>query len=337
MSYLRYVGKALWPTELAALYPFVGPPDPMYVVLASVALIALTIGAFMVRSRRPYLAVGWFWYVGTLVPVIGIVQVGAQSIADRYTYIPLIGLFIAATWGVTELVATLPARRVVLWSLASVVTVACVILTQRQVRVWRDGVTLWQHTISVTDRNYVARTNLGYELAERGRLDEAIVQFRGALQIVPSFAPARQNLGLAFSRQGKSAEAIRQYEITVRLQPANAVVRAEFGLSLANARRYDDAIRQYEIALRLRPDLAIAHLWLANVLIRLGRAADAIPHYLHALALDPSSPEAHNNLGAALASQGRLREAIVHFSEALRLSPGYVDARNNLARARRTR
>lgn len=337
VSYLRYVGKAMWPTELAALYPFVGPPDPMYVVLSSVALIALTIGAFMLRSRRPYLAVGWFWYVGTLVPVIGIVQVGAQSIADRYTYIPLIGLFIAAAWGITELVATSPARRVVLWSLASVVTVACVILTQRQVRVWRDGVTLWQHTISVTDRNYVARTNLGYELAERGRLDEAIVQFRGALQIVPTFAPARENLGLAFSRQGKTAEAIRQYEIVTRLQPTNAVVRAEFGLALANAHRYDEAIRQYGVALQLQPNLPIAHLWLANVLIRQGRVPDAITHYQHALALDPSSAEAHNNLGAALASEGRLREAIIQFSEALRLNPGYIDARNNLARARRAR
>lgn len=333
VAYMRYVGKAIWPGDLAALYPFVAPLDTAFVGLAIVFLVSVSIAAFAARSRRPYLTIGWFWYLGTLVPVIGLVQVGYQSMADRYTYIPLIGLFMAAAWAAGELSVALPARRVVLPSLAAAAIVACMILTQRQVRVWRDGVVLWQHTIAVTDQNYVARTNLGYELAQRGRLAEAAVQFEEALRISPTFLPARQSLGLALAKQGKIREATEQYQAAIRLQPTNALLRADFGLALANAQRYNEAKAEYESALQLQPDLAIAHLRLANALVRTGQTVDAIAEYERALAIDPSSSEGHNNFGVALAQSGRLNEAIVQFSEALRLRPDNTDARNNLLRA----
>jgi len=338
VSYIRYIGKAIWPTGLAALYPFPESLDGWKVVGAVIALAAASIVAIRARARRPYLTVGWFWYLGTLVPVIGFVQVGYQAMADRYTYIPLIGLFIVVAWGANELSAAWPSRRVILASAASVIVVAGIALTRAQVQVWHDGVALWQHTVAVTQGNFIAQTNLGYELAQRGRFDEAAEQYREALRISPNYILARQNLGLALASQGKYADAIDQYQTALRLQPANAVLRADFGLTLANAQRDSDAIAQYQEALRLQPDLALANVRLGNALVRQGNVSEAIAHYEHAIRVDPSSAEAHNNLGVALANRGSIDEAIVQFSSALRLKPDYADARNNLARAsQRTR
>jgi tetratricopeptide (TPR) repeat protein len=338
VSYIRYIGKALWPAGLGALYPFPESLDGWEVVGAVIVLAAVSIAAIAARSRRPYLTVGWFWYLGTLVPVIGFVQVGYQAMADRYTYIPMIGLFIIVAWGANELSSAWPARRALLASAASATLLACIALTHAQVQVWHDGVALWQHTVAVTRNNFIAQTNLGYELAQRGRFDEAATEYREALRISPNYVLARQNLGLALASQGKYSDAIDAYQAALRVQPANAVLRADFGLALANAQRDSDAIVQYQEALRLQPDLALAHVRLGNALVRQGNVSDAVAHYEHALRVEPSSAEAHNNLGVALANRGNLEEAVVQFSEALRLKPEYTDARNNLARAaQRTR
>lgn len=333
VSYVRYIGKSVWPIDLATLYPFAAPFDRPAVVLAFAFLVGASIGAVIVRKRAPYVTVGWFWFAGTLVPVIGLVQVGYQAMADRYTYIPLIGLSVAAVWTIDELLASWSVRRIVSQGLAVAAILACVMLTRRQVRVWHDGITLWQHAVANTDRNYVAHTNLGYEYAERERFDEAIVQYQNALRIDPTFVPALQSLGLALAKEGRIGEAAAQYELAIRIQPSNARLRADFGLALANARHYPEAAAEFEQALRLEPDLAIAHLRLANVLVRQARTADAIDEYERALRLDPASAEAHNNFGVALAQQGRVRDAAAQFSAALQLDPGYADARNNLARA----
>ena len=333
VSYFRYIGKAVWPSGLAALYPFPQSLNPWELVGAVSALSATSILAIGARERRPYVTVGWLWYLGTLVPVIGFVQVGYQAMADRYTYIPLIGLFIVVVWGANELSAALPARRVILAAAASATLLASIALTHAQVQVWHDGVSLWQHTVAVTRNNFIAQTNLGYELAQRGRFDEAAAEYRGALQISPDYILARQDLAIALASQGKYDEAIDAYQTALRIEPANAVLRADFGLTLANAKRDSDAIIQYQEALRLRPDLALAHVRLGNALVRQGNVSDAVVHYEKALRIEPTSAEAHNNLGVALASRGSLDEAIVQFSEALRLKPDYTDARNNLARA----
>ena len=337
VSYVRYIGKALWPARLGALYPFPASIDGLEVVGSVIALAAASIGAIASRTRRPYVTVGWFWYLGTLVPVIGFVQVGYQAMADRYTYIPLIGLFIIVAWGANELLAAWPARRVVLVSAASATLLASIALTHAQVEVWHDGVSLWQHTVAVTRNNFIARTNLGYELAKRGRFDEAVAEYREALRISPNYVLARQTLGLALASQGKYSDAIDTYQAALRLQPANAVLRADFGLTLANAQRDSDAVVQYDEALRLQPDLALAHVRLGNALLRQGNVSDAVAHYEHALRVEPSSAEAHNNLGVALTNRGNLDEAVAQFSEALRLKPDYTDARNNLTRASQRR
>jgi tetratricopeptide (TPR) repeat protein len=333
VSYVRYIANTLWPTRLGALYPFPESLDAWKVVLTLVALAAASIAAIASRARRPYLTVGWFWYLGTLVPVIGFVQVGYQAMADRYTYIPLIGIFIVVAWGANELSAAWPARRVVLASAASATLFASIILTHAQVQVWHDGIALWQHTVAVTRNNFIAETNLGYELAQRGRFDEAAAEYRVALRISPNYILARQNLGLALTSLGKFSDAIDAYQAALRVQPANAVLRADFGLALANARRDSDAIAQYQEALRLQPDLALAHVRLGNALVRQGNVPDAVAHYEYALRVEPSSAETHNNLGVALANEGSVDKAVVQFSEALRLKPDYIDARNNLARA----
>ena len=333
VSYVGYIGKALWPAGLAALYPFPESLNGWKVVGAMTALAAASVLAIAARTRRPYVTVGWFWYVGTLVPVIGFVQVGYQAMADRYTYIPMVGLFVIVAWGANELLAAWPARRVILASVASATLLASIALTQAQVQVWHDGVSLWRHTVAVTRNNFIAQTNLGYELAQRGRFDEAAAEYREALRISPNYILARQNFALALASQGKYSDAIDAYQAALRLQPANAVLRADFGLALANAQRDSDAIVQYQEALRLQPDLALAHVRFGNALVRQRNVSDAVAHYEQALRIDSTSAEAHNNLGVALASRGSLDEAVVQFSEALRLKPDYIDARNNLARA----
>jgi Flp pilus assembly protein TadD len=333
VSYVRYLGKAVWPSGLASLYPFPTTIDGWKLIAAVVLLLAASIGAVVAKQRRPYVTVGWFWYLGTLVPVIGLVQVGYHAMADRYTYIPFIGLFIIVAWGATELSAQWRAQRVILASSASVVLLACIAVTNVQVRHWRDGVALWQHTVAVTDNNFIAMTNLGYELMQRDRLDEAAIRFNDALRVSPNYLLARQNLGLALTKQRKYTEAIEQYQHALRMEPRNALLHADLGLTLSNAQRDDEAIAQYNEALRLQPELAAAHLRLGNALVRKGDVTNAIAHYEHALRIEPSSAEAHNNLGVALANQGSLDRAAAQFAEAVRLKPDYVDARNNLARA----
>ena len=333
LSYVRYLGKAVWPSSLAALYPFPESIEPWQVAGSILVLAAASYAAIAVRARRPYVTVGWFWYLGTLVPVIGFVQVGYQALADRYTYVPLIGIFIIIAWGVAELTEAWSARRVALGVSSAAIVLACAAMTHAQAAVWRDGVSLWQHTVDVTDRNFIARTNLGYELAKVGRLDEAVEQYKKALEISPNYVLAREDLGLALVSQRKFDAAISEYRTALRAQPMNPMLHADLGLAMANAQRDGDAITEYEEALRLQPTLALAHVRLGNALFRQGNVEVAVGHFQQAIRLEPTSAEAHNNLGVALASRGSVNEAVGEFNEALRLNPAYADARNNLARA----
>lgn len=333
ISYVRYLGKAIWPSDLAALYPFPETIEPWQVAGAVSLLAAVTYVAIALRSSRPYVTVGWFWYVGTLVPVIGFVQVGYQAMADRYTYIPLIGIFMIAAWGIAELAESWPNRRAALGSLGAAAVIACVVLTRAQVDVWRTGVTLWEHAVAATRHNFIGQTNLGYELAKEGRLDEAIERYRNALETSPNYLLARQDLALALTSQRKFDAAIEEYRSALRVQPANPMLHADLGLTLADARRDSEAIAEYREALRLQPNLGLAHVRLGNAMVRQGSIDAAVGEFEDAIRLEPSSAEAHNNLGVALASRGQVDAAIREFDEALRLNPAYVDARNNLARA----
>ncbi len=254
IAYVQYIMKMLWPADLAFFYPYVSGWSPWLVSGAAVLLGGITILIIRVAADRPYLAVGWFWYLGTLVPVIGIVQVGSQAMADRYTYIPLIGLFIMIAWGVPELMNH---RR--FWKpLLPIVSVAILsilaVSSWQQVHYWKNSITLFERALSVTSKNYLAHINLGVALFCEGRIEDAIHHYTQALRIKPNFADAHNNIGVALVALGKYEEAIRHYREALRVRPNDAGTYNNIGVALAAQGDYDGAIDHYSAALRIRPD-----------------------------------------------------------------------------------
>ena len=300
LAYAGYIGKTLWPVSLAVFYPFEHDGLLMWSVAAS-ALLLIGVTALVLRlaPSAPYFAVGWLWYLGTLVPVLGLVQVGQQATADRYTYVPLIGLFVAIAWGLAELGGRSRAARSIVSAGAFLSIGALLLLTRTQVGFWSGGVPLFEHALAVTSNNWTAHNNLGGILLAQGKTDEAIDHFVQVLRIRPDFAEGHYNFALALARQERVLE----------------------------------APEQYHEALRLRPDYPEAHYNLGNELLRSGRLAEAIEQYQEALRLRPVDAQAHNNLAIALGRSGRLREAIDQYREALRIDPKFEAARANLRRA----
>lgn len=311
IAYATYLLQMVWPVDLAPLYPY---PEAMSLLLSLSAVVLIAVISIVVvrqRVRRPMLLVGWLWFLGTLVPVIGVVQVGAQPYADRYTYLPLTGVFLMIVWGIADVLRTRRARIV---AVASALLVLAILasLTLRQSARWRDSVTLWTHTVAVTHANYRAHTNLGFALAEaqssaraeaeyrealrlkpdypnarnylgallndRGRPAEAETELREAIAVRPGFMEAHNNLGLALAAQGKTAAAISSFAEAVRLAPAFGPARNNLGIALANEGRREEALAEFEASVRYQPRSAEAHLNLAMALIDAGRARDAVGH-----------------------------------------------------------
>jgi cytochrome c-type biogenesis protein CcmH/NrfG len=296
ISYVSYIGKMFWPSKLAVIYPYSEVWPVWQIVTAFVLLAGITFLALRCMTSKPWVLVGWFWYLGTLVPVIGLVQVGAQAMADRYTYVPLIGLFIILTWGISELWHRHRFKNFGAFTIAAAALILLMGLSWKQVGYWKNSVTLFEHTLAVTKNNYVAHNNLGHRLLELGQPAAAIPHFEKALQINPAFEVAHLNLGLALSNQGK----------------------------------FEEATSHYSKALKIKPDYAVAHNNIGNVFYRLGKADEAINHYLQALRIDSEYAEAYNNLGAALIQLGEIEKAVMSFRKALEVDPGYIDAQNNL-------
>ena len=333
VSYVRYIGKMLWPRDLSILYPHPGY-WPVWEVAASVVLLPVITGAviFLAR-RRPYLAMGWLWFCGTLVPVIGLVQVGIQSMADRYTYVPIIGLFIMLVWGIAELIKDRPGRARVLAVGAVSVLAACALLTERQVRFWRDSAALFGHAVLVTRDNYLAYNNLGFFMSGHGKTAEAMENYRMSLKINPAYEDALNNMGYALAGQKKYREAIPYYEAALRIRPSHAEVHNNLGNALSETGKIDEAIQHYLIALKQNPDHADAHNNLAIALAMKGKLDEAIPHFQAAIRCNPKYASAHSNLGNAFAVQHKLDEATREYREALRLKPEDAQAHNNLGNA----
>lgn len=332
VSYVAYLGKMLWPAGLAAFYPHVALSlaSPR-VVFSALGLLLATALVARQAARRPYLLVGWLWYLGTLVPVIGLVQVGSQAMADRYAYVPLLGIFIMLVFAADELggarVRPVLAGAALLW------LVVLGILTARQARFWHDSRSLFQHALDVTDKNYVAETNIGLVDAKELRWEDAMARFRRALAIRPSHAEARANLGVALAKMGKVDEAIPQLEKALRVDPSSSLTHANLGLALRGkdpARALDHMRR----AVELKPDFMEARLNLGAALLDGGKDEEARAAFEAALAIDPRSAPAHFRLGSILLDHGRPREAAAHFEEALRLDPKLASARNSLGVAR---
>ena len=331
VSYLIYIVKTILPYHLAPFYPHPGNSLPMWQVAGSLLLL-VCISVLLVRQAKkfPYLFVGWLWYLVTLLPVIGLVQVGEQALADRYTYVPLIGLFIMIAWGISQLASNWPYRRIAFVLAATVMLPALVVCTSKQLSHWSNTVTLFEHTVRVTADNYFAHTQLGVAFAACGELDTAISHYSKALQIRPDYAMAHNNLGLALEGKGRIHEATRSYSKALQIKPDLAGAHSNLGNALAQQGRIDEAILHFSKALQLKPDSAELHYNMGNTLARQGEMEQAIVLLSRAVQLEPDFAEAYNNLGAVLSYQGKYQEAIAYFTEALRIKPDYLEARNNL-------
>jgi tetratricopeptide (TPR) repeat protein len=330
VSYARYLGKTFWPAELALPYPHPGQ-WPIVWVISAVAIVAgLSAAALRFGRKMPFVITGWFWFLGTLIPVIGLVQVGAQSMADRYTYVPLVGLFILLVWGADAALARWHLPEIVARAAAAMVLGACAIRTADQLRYWQNSETLFRHSIAITKNNPLAYSNLGYYLYNHGHWEEAIEDYHQALRMNPSDYASYDNLGFCYYNQGHLEEAITNYQQALRINPNDANTLNNLGTALTRRKQLPEAIQCYEAALRARPDYPDAHNNLGVVLDEIGRTGEAIRHYNMALRLAPDDVQAHNNLANALAGQGQVNEAINHYRQALRLNPDFTQALNNL-------
>ena len=330
LAYADYLVKTFWPTRLAFFYPLHSSLPVAAVIGAAVGLVVVTAGVIWRARRAPWLATGWFWYLGTLVPVIGLVQVGKQSMADRYTYVPLVGLFIMLCWSVPRRALERRTWQATVCVAAAAVLLACAAQSRVQAGYWKNSESLFYHALDVTRDNWLAYYNLGVDLRRMGQVREAVGYFEQAVRIRPDFAEAHNNLGVALTQLDRPAEAIGHYEEALRLRPGLVEAQNNLGAALELTGKRQEAIRHYEEALRLKPDFAEAHYSLGLALKQTGRVPQAIEHYEQALRIKPDIPEVHNHLGVALEHEGKLPEAVAHYEQALRLKPGYAEAHGNL-------
>jgi hypothetical protein len=258
ISYCRYLGKMLWPANLAVAYPHPGHWPGASVLLAGGLLLAISALVWVQRHRYPYLLMGWLWYCVTLVPMSQMVQTGSHAMADRWNYLPCLGVLIMAVWGAYELVGRWQ-HRVLAWSVAGVaVILACLPVTRHQIGYWKDGETLFRHALEVTENNAIAHEGLGVALDNKGQIDEAIGQFQESVRLKPSYGQAHYNLGVALFQRGRTDEAIFQFQEALRLNPNQAEAHNNLGAALGRKGRTDEAIHEFQEALRLKPDHTMA-------------------------------------------------------------------------------
>ena len=366
VAYARYLGKTLWPAGLATPYSRPDHWPLVQVLLAATLLAGLTLGAVWLSRKGRFVGAGWFWFVGMLVPVIGLVQVGEQAMADRYMYLPLIGLSIILVWGAGDACEHWRLPKVACASAAGLVLLVCAGQTRHQIGYWRDSEALYHHDLAVTRKNWLACYNLGWYLDEQGRLDEALVYYRqgieieprnpdpwnnagvalaakkqyaealpyfqAALKADPSFFEAHNNIGKALEEMGKLDEAIPEYRLVLQHKPDHVGALNNLGNALLRKGQIAEAMQCYEASLRAKPDQATAHYGMAGALARMGRPDEAIEHYRLALQRSPDNTAIHNDLGLVLARKGNLDEAIRQFREAVRCKPDDPAALCNLGR-----
>jgi protein O-mannosyl-transferase len=330
VSYISYMGKMIWPSDLAVFYPY---PEsiPLWQVGGAVLLLLLiTVIAVRMRKRNPYVIVGWLWYLGMLVPVIGLVQVGYQSMADRYTYIPMIGLFITIAWIVPDLLARWRFNRVALPLLATCVIAALIIVSLFQIRYWQNSMSLFTRALSVTKNNFVMETNMGAALAEQGKFEEAIPHYQEALRIRPDDFDAHYNLANSLARQGKLEEAVSHYAAVLQKQPEAAAVHNNMGIALSQLGRADEAIVHFREAIRIKPNFQDAGSNLESTLLKEAVAKRRTPEKVAIQQAAPGTAEGELRTGLSLYQEGKAEEAIPKFEEALRLNPNLVAAHVSL-------
>ncbi len=335
VSCVVYLRQMIFPIELAIPYPILRNGQPMsQVFLALVLLAAITALAMMWRKKHPCLLMGWLWYLAMLVPVIGIVQISSDAAhADRYTYLPGIGLVIALIWTVADWRVKWEPRRVILGGLMAAVVAVLAALGRNQTSYWRNDEALWSRALACTSSNSIACNNLGAVLDKNGKLEPAIALFRKALAIEPDYLASLNNLGNALEMKGETEGAIAEYRKALRIKPASEFSRNRLGVILANKGGTGEAIAQYRKVLEMDPAFAQAHLNLGVLLGKSGQVEEAIAQYRKTLELKPDCAEAHLGLGAALGAKEQWAEAVAHFRKALELKPGYAEAHFGLGAA----
>lgn len=330
ISYLRYLGKTFVPNNLAVFYPYrlVGW-DSALPFVATLTVVAIAVGVIFGARRAPYLVTGWFWFFGTLVPVIGLVQAGRQSIADRYTYIPLIGIFMVVAWAGAQLAARSQLLRVLCVSAGLALTLGAGSVTRAQLQHWKNSKELFQHALRVTSQNEVAHNNLGVALWRAGELEAAQRQFEAALKINPRNADARSNLGLTLAKAGKIDEGLAQLRAALEISP-KPTIHYKLATVLAQLGKQPEALEHLRTAVTMKPDYFDARLDLGTSLARLGNFEEAATHFKTAVKLRPDHPDAWFNLGAALVELGKLNEAEAALAASVRLNPRDPQARRLL-------
>jgi len=326
VSYVNYVLKMFWPSKLAVFYPYPVNALPALKIFGVVLLIICACFlAIRTANKYPYIIIGLFWYLGTLVPVIGLVQVGEQSMADRYTYIPLIGLFIIVAWGISDLFKKWHHRKIYLSLIAMMILSALTVRTYFQIRYWKNGVTLFEHAIKVTQNNYKAHNNLAAALNPKD-LDRAIFHFKEALRIHPKYVTALCNLGLALYNKGKYEEAALYFTKAIHIDPQKTDTRMDLANIYFLQAKPEKAIPEYREILKTDPENAMAHYNLAYMLSVQKKNDEAEYHYKEALRINPKNEKAHYNLGDIMLKQGNLKEAFPHFAEAIKIKPDFFQA-----------
>jgi protein O-mannosyl-transferase len=296
LSYAMYIYKMIWPLKLAVFYPYERNIDFSYVILSALLLLSISSLVVFISKKHPYVFVGWFWFLTTLLPVIGIVKIGTQSMADRYTYIPLIGLFIGIVWGMRYLVIKLNVKKYIILIFVCFVISFYLTITWQQIKTWKNSYTLFEHALSVTTNNWVAHLNFGEILFDQGRIDDAIAHYNQALEYNSSFELAYLNLGTAFAKKGL----------------------------------IDDSINYYKKAIKINNNLQAAWINLGNAYFRKGRLDKALVYYHQAIRVKSDNPEAYNGIGAVMVKKGEKKKAILSFKKALEIDPHFYIAKTNL-------
>jgi protein O-mannosyl-transferase len=329
-SFLVYLGQMVWPRDLVFFYPFPHNGVPAWeVALAGALLAGFSTVAVWQRWKQPWLLVGWLWYLVMLLPVVGILQVGGQSHADRYTYLPQIGIYVAVTW----LVAQWQVNRVILGSLMTAVLVVLMVCASQQTAFWQNNQTVWNHTLACTTDNDIAHYNLGIDFRQKGRVDEEIAQYQAALQINPDFTIAHLNLGLALVRTGRADEAITQFQEVLRINPDNAAAHVNLGNIYRQKGRQDEAIAHFQRALQIEPANSAIQNNLAWLLATCPQASLRNGHKALELARQANELSGGENpiilrtLAAAFAEAGRFPEAVETAQRALQLARAQSNTR----------
>ncbi len=331
ISYIAYIGKMIWPSNLAVFYPYPGKVIPWQVFGSILLLTGITLAVIWKAKRFPYLATGWLWYLGTLVPVIGIVQLGSQAIADRYTYIPLIGLCIMMAWGIPDLFKKWQYRKEILLA-SSALSILCLsIITWTQVGYWQNSITLFDHTLKVTNYNWFIYKARGNEYSKLGNYKQAIVDYDRAIEIKPTYADAYYYRGIAYTYIGNYRQAIEDCSRAIEIKPAYAEAYYNRGIAYNKLGNYRQAIEDCSRAIEIKPAYAEAYYNRGVAYDNISNYKQAIENYDMAIKIKPDFANAYNNRGAAYNSLGNYRQAVDDYGRAIEIKPDYTMAYFNRA------